>query len=198
MAIRSIQSYTFEEYLALEREAEFKSEYIRGEIVAMSGGTYTHALIAANVLAGLGARLRGTECHALGSDMRLLIEREGVGTYPDAMVLCGKPEFHDSRQDVLLNPTLVLEVLSPSTEAYDRGLKFEFYRSIPTLKHVVFVAQNHMSVDVYERTDAGWVLQPALGLDAVAALQAIGVDLPLSEIYENVEFPERPARLPGE
>jgi Uma2 family endonuclease len=163
----------------------------------MSGGTYTHALIAANVLAGLGTRLRGTDCLALGSDMRLLIEREGVGTYPDAMVLCGKPEFHDSRQDVLRNPTVVIEVLSPATEAYDRGLKFEFYRSIPTLKQVVFVAQNHMSVDVYERTDAGWVLQPAQGLDAVAALQAIGVELPLSEIYENVEFPERLTRLPA-
>jgi Uma2 family endonuclease len=195
MAIRSIQNYTFEEYLALEREAEFKSEYIRGEIVAMSGGTYTHALIAANVLAGLGVRLRGTECRALGSDMRLLILREGIGTYPDAMVLCGKPEFHDGRSDVLLNPTVVIEVLSPSTEAYDRGLKFEFYRSIPSLRHVVFVAQDHMSIEVYERTDAGWILQPAQGPDSIAALNAIGVDLPLSEIYENVEFPENPTRV---
>src|SRR6266540_385371 len=127
------------EYLAMEEVADYKSEYYDGEIFAMSGGTADHSKIAVNFTAALSHLLETKPCHVFNSDMRLRVERSGMHTYPDAMVVCGKIEFVERRKDLLKNPVLIVEVVSESTRDYDRGAKFNFYKQIPTLKEYLLV-----------------------------------------------------------
>lgn len=177
------------EYLALEEEAEYRSEYYQGEIFAMSGGTANHNRIALNIAAGLSSALRGKPCEAFINDMRLQVTRRQLYTYPDVMVVCGGGEFVHGRTDTITNPVLIVEVLSPSTEAYDRGKKFEFYRSIEGFQEYILVDQQRMHIERYRPLGLGrWELTTLDATDEVLSLTSVGVDLTLASIYERVDL----------
>ena len=187
-----VKRYTPQEYYALEREAEYKSDYYQGEIFAMAGGSASHSLITANVGREVGNRLKGKPCKVYESNLRLKITATGLRCYPDVSVYCGKLQFdpEDSASETATNPTLLVEVLSKSTEGYDRGLKAENYRQIESLRVYVLVSQVKAHVEIFERQGNGpWLLRDANGLDAVLKLPAIDIDLPLAEVYAGVEFP---------
>ncbi|MDS4069452.1 MAG: Uma2 family endonuclease [Candidatus Competibacter sp.] len=178
-----------EDYLALERSAEFKSEYFDGEIFAMTGASEPHNLIVVNTVRELGNQLKKRPCKVYASDMRVKVSPTGLYTYPDLVVVCGKAQFDDSHVDTLLNPTLIVEVLSGSTEAYDRGRKFEHYRKLESLAEYVLIAQHHPHVESYRRQpDHRWMLTDSDGLDGSLRLDAIDCELTLAEIYDKVEF----------
>ncbi len=180
---------TPEEYLERERQADYKSEYWNGEIVAMAGGSEQHSLICVNISGELRARLKDKPCRTYSSDLRVRATRTRY-FYPDVSIVCGEPEFADEVVDMLLNPVVLLEVLSPSTEDKDRGLKFAFYRQISSLTHYLMVSQDEPHVEHYARQDDNhWLLADLRGLDAVLRLPSIGCELPLSEVYARVEFP---------
>jgi Uma2 family endonuclease len=186
---------TPEEYLAGERLAEIKSEYYDGEIFAMSGGTREHSLIAANVIAELGSQLRESPCEVHTSDMRVQVAEGGPDTYPDVSVVCGEAEFADAEKDTLLNPTMIVEVLSPSTEAWDRGGKFERYQQMVSLQEYVLIAQDRPRVERYMRQgDGQWLLTVTIGLESVLSLPSIECVLALAEVYRKVTFPEDAGR----
>ncbi|MEP7010950.1 MAG: Uma2 family endonuclease [Acidobacteriota bacterium] len=176
------------EYLEIERAAETKSEYIEGEMYAMSGASYAHNVIVTNLGAGLHAALKGGPCRPVVSDMRVKDDSSELYTYPDVVVVCGKPRFEEEAYlDTLINPVLLIEVLSPSTERHDRGLKFAYYRSIPSLREVLFVAQDRPVVERYTRMNNGdWALHVTEGYDATIDLPSVGVQLLLAEIYDGV------------
>jgi len=181
--------YTPEEYLALERQAEHKSQYYDGEIFAMAGASRRHNLIAMNIGSELRTRLRGRPCEVYGSDMRVKVSPTGLYTYPDVVVVCGEPRFEDDHEDTLLNPTLIVEVLSPSTEDYDRGRKFAHYRRIESLAEYVLVAQQEHHVERFRRQETGeWVLRETDRPDDTLALASIDCELALVEVYDKVEF----------
>ena len=189
MATQPLPFLTPEQYLEIERKAEFRSEYIAGAMFAMSGGTRWHSLIATNCLIQLGNQLRGRSCEVHGSDMRVLARKAGLYTYPDITIVCGAPELLEVR-DTLLNPTVIIEVLSISTEAYDRGRKFEYYRTIDSLQQYLLLAQDRIQVDLFTRQDGGqWVLKSFSLLENSILLESIGCSLSLAECYEKVEFP---------
>jgi len=182
-------SVSAETYLALERAAEHRSEFIDGEIVAMAGASREHNIIAGNVFGELRNQLKGRPCEAYISDMRLGVDLSHYYTYPDVTVVCGEPEFlDDSHFDVLLNPTVLVEVLSPSTEDYDRGRKFARYRGLGTLTDYVLVAQDRMLVEHYARDGMRWSLTDHTEPEAAIDLPAIGCRLSLAGIYEKVVF----------
>lgn len=186
MATQTQQWLSPAEYLALERAAETKSEYIDGTLVAMSGVTREHNLINVNLVRELSAQLRGRPCELYSQDMRVRIAEGGMYAYPDVVVACGEPEFEDDTFDVLLNPILIIEILSDSTEAYDRGLKFRRYRKRASLQEYVLVAQDRASVERYSRDGEHWVLTDAAGLDDRIELPSIGCSLLLRDVYERV------------
>ena len=178
-----------EEYLARERRAEVKSEYHDGEVFAMSGASRAHNLIVTNFVRELSLRLRDRDCEVYPSDMRVKVDPTGLYTYPDVIVVCGEPAFEDEHVDTLLNPTLLIEVLSESTEAYDRGKKFEHYRKLETLQGVVLVTQDEAHAERFTRQpDGQWLLGEASGLEAALHLASIDVTLPLADIYDKVLF----------
>ena len=178
------------EYLEIERRAEYKSEFLRGEMFAMSGGTRWHSLIAVNLAGELRARLKGSRCMVLNSDMRVKIEAAGLYTYPDLSIACESEQFVDDQGDTLLNPTVIIEVLSDSREAYDRGQKFEFYRQIPSLREYVLVSQDRPHLEQFVRQPSGdWLFHDVSGLDAQITLPSIGVSVALAEIFAKVQFP---------
>jgi Uma2 family endonuclease len=184
-----------QEYLAQERRADFKSEYLRGEVFAMAGATYEHTLIKDNLAREAGNQLKGTLCRALTSDMRVKVNATGLYTYPDIAIVCDKPQFEDEVFDTLLNPRAVVEVLSDSTEKYDRGAKFGHYRQIPSLEEYVLVAQDRPLVERYVRqADGSWVLTIFEGLSSTFAFASIPVRIPLAEIYHGVKFPDPQAK----
>ena len=181
------------EYLAIERAAEFKSEFVNGEMLAMSGGTAPHARVATNLTIALGVRLRGGSCSVFNSDLRVNVSATGLYTYPDITVVCGELRLaDDGHNDTLFNPTVLVEVLSPSTEAYDRGAKFAHYQRIDSLREYVLVAQDRPRVERYTRRQEAdpneWLLTVATGLDSKLTLPALGLELPLAEIYDGVDF----------
>ena len=178
---------TPEEYLALEREAEYKNEYVNGEIRAMTGASRAHNLISVNVASELRAQLKGRPCEVYHTDMRVRIPSANVYTYPDVVVVCGEPKFEDSHVDTLLNPTLIVEVLSKSTSKYDRTTKSDYYRTLESLAEYLLVAQDEYAVEQYERqADGRWLLKDVRGLESVVELRSVGCALPLSEVYERV------------
>lgn len=186
-----VKFITPEEYLRIERAAEFKSEYFAGEMFAMAGGSLQHSLLKTNVTSALHSRLKGRPCKVFDSDLRVLVSTTGLFTYPDATVVCGPLETHD--EDCLTNPTVLVEVLSDSTEMYDRTTKLDHYHKIPSLREVLLVSQHQPIVERFSRGDeGGWILIDARGLGASIELPSISVSLPLAEIYDNVEFPEHP------
>lgn len=189
MALAAVQAhFTPEEYLALERKAEYRSEYIDGEIIAMSGASREHNLVSGNVFGELRNQLKGRPCEAYINDMRLGVDLARHYTYPDVAVVCGEPEFADDQFDTLLNPTVLVEVLSPSTEDYDRGRKFARYRALGTLMDYVLVAQDQMHVEHFTRDGMRWTLTELGEPDAVLDLPSIDCRLTLAEIYERVKL----------
>jgi Uma2 family endonuclease len=178
---------TPEEYLHRERKAEFRSEYYRGETFAMAGASANHNLIVGNCVFTLGLQLKKKPCRVYPSDLRLRIEATGLYTYPDLSVVCGEPQLESDAGDVLLNPLVIVEVLSDSTEAYDRGKKFEHYRTIPTLRHYVLISQDRHSIDCFSlRDDGSWSLANCQGLEGMVTLDAINGELAASEVYDKV------------
>jgi Uma2 family endonuclease len=184
--------YTPQEYLALEREAEFKSEYHDGLIYAMSGASREHNLLSINLSTELNRQLKGRPCETYASEMRVFIPTTRRYYYPDISVARDEPRFQDGQFDTLLNPTVVIEILSDSTEAFDRGRKFENYREIASLREYVLVSQDRVLVERYSRTEVGWVLCDANRLDEVLKLDSIGCVIPLREIYDRVKVVEGP------
>jgi len=159
MASLPIKPYTPDEYLAIEREADFKSEYLSGEMFAMAGASERHDLIAGNLIAEVRTQLKGRPCRTYPSDMKVETGPVGLYSYPDVTVACGQPLFHDDRRDVLLNPTVLFEVLSPSTEAFDRGAKFAHYRRIESLTDYVIVSTSEHRVEHYIKQSGNqWLL----------------------------------------
>lgn len=190
---------TVEEYLELEaRSPEIKYEYRNGVIVdmreglAMAGGSGDHGLITVNVSGELRSRFKGSDCRAYSGDVRVRIPRKTLYTYPDVSVACGEAHFETGPfgGQTLLNPRLIVEVLSPSTELYDRGEKFALYREIPSLREYVLVSQSVPRIETYfRRDDGGWSFGPYEGIAAAAKLLSVNIDLPLGEVFSGVEFP---------
>lgn len=180
---------TAEDYLAIERSAEFKSEFYDGETFAMSGASRSHNTIVLNVGSEIRQQLKPRPCRAFVSDMRVKVDPTGLYTYPDLIVVCDKEQFDDTHFDTLLNPTLIIEVLSDSTEAYDRGRKFEHYRTLESLTEYVLIAQNRPHIESYRRqANHEWLLTECTGLEGVFRLQSIDCTLALAEIYDKVEL----------
>ena len=178
---------TPEQYLEIERAAEYKSEYYQGEMFAMSGATREHNLIAGNVLAALHPQLRSSPCETYPSDMRVHVRDTGLYTYPDVVIACEEPRFLDGQLDTLLTPTLLVEILSPSTEAYDRGRKFDHYQSIESLRQYLLVASDRIHADLYTRQQhGGWLLTSADGPAGTLALASVNCQIALADVYEKV------------
>lgn len=183
---------TPEEYLEIERQAEYKSEYWNGEIFAMAGASERHVLIVTNVVAELRTQLKGRPCKVYSTDMRVNVDATGLYTYPDIVALCGKSEFDEGEMETLLNPTVIIEVLSPSTEAYDRGMKFEHYRTLTSLADYLLISQQAPKIEHFVRqSDERWILSESSGPDDTIEIASIQCSLPLPEVYDKVEFPPR-------
>jgi Uma2 family endonuclease len=177
------------EYLRIERAAEYRSEYLAGEMFAMAGGSPRHSLIKTNLLRELSAALKRRPCTAYDSDLRIRVSATGLYTYPDASVICGELQFDDEHRDTVLNPTLLAEVLSDSSEAYDRGKNFDHYRQLPSLQEYLLVSQDNPRLERFARNaDGTWTLTIKSGLDQSLELPAIGVTLSLAEVFDKVDF----------
>lgn len=178
---------TPEEYLALERQAEYKSEYLHGEIFAMTGASRKHNLIAVNIIGALEPQLRSKSCELYVSEMRVKVTAAGLYTYPDVAVVCGEPKFEDDYLDTLQNPTLLIEILSKSTERYDRIAKSDYYRTLDSLTEHLLVAQEEYRIEQYTRQpDNHWILTETSSLEGVVELPSIECSLPLSDVYRKV------------
>ena len=186
------------EYLTIERAASTKSEFYDGEMFGMAGGTALHSLIGTNAAGEFRDKLRGKKCVPYNADLRILVEANGLFTYPDLSVICGPLQFADA-DDTVTNPSVLVEVLSPSTEAYDRGQKFLLYRQIPSLREYLLVSQHEPLLEMFVRqADNLWVLREAAGLAAQLEIPSLGITISLAEIYAGVAFPPQPLRvLPG-
>jgi len=180
---------TPEEYLAFERQSEIRHEYLDGEAFAMSGGRLNHNFIVSNVTGELRRLLRDGPCGVCSSDQRVYVPATGLYTYPDVVVVCDEPQLQDSELDTLLNPTLLVEVLSPSTEAHDRGRKFEHYQTIESLREVLLVSQHEPRVSHFHRQDhEQWLLTSVAGIEAAVSLPSLACALSLAEIYLKVDL----------
>jgi len=189
MASNAVTKVTEEQYLAMDRAAEFRSEFLDGEIIAMSGGSVRHSRLKLNLGGEFRTALRGTSCEAFDSDVRVRVSARTY-TYPDLTVVCGKLMLADERQDVVLNPKVIFEVLSPSTEHFDRGIKLRRYREIESLTDYILVAQDQIRIEQYTRGDANtWTLHDYQRAEDVLQIPSIGVSVPLVAIYERIEFP---------
>lgn len=178
--------FTPEEYLASERKATVKSEYLSGQIIAMSGASLAHTRIIADIVTELNIQLRGRDCEVISNDMRVKTGVKGAYFYPDVVVFCGEPEFEDNVFDTLLNPTLVVEVLSPSTEVFDRGEKFAQYQELVSLREYILVSQDRIYVEQYRLMKMQWVATEFRRYEDVLPLVSIGCELPLRDIYRRV------------
>lgn len=184
---------TVAEYLAFERSAEGKHEYYRGQLFAMAGASRAHNQIVANVLGEMRALLRERPCEVYASDMRVRVADTGLYAYPDATAVYGGPQVDGEHQDILVNPQLIVEVLSPSTEAYDRGKKFALYRAIPSLVDYLLVAQDRRLVDHYVRqADGTWNLRTLRSGERVTIV-SLACELSVDELYLKVELENRDA-----
>jgi len=177
------------EYLAIERAAATKSDFYAGEMYAMAGAKRNHNLIVTNIVSELREQLRKSPCEVYPSDMRVKVAKSGLFTYPDVIVACGEPQFLDDKQDTLLNPTLLVEVLSTSTASYDRGFKTARYRLLPSLREYLLIEQDQPLVEIYRRTNRNkWELEDAAEMTAKLTLESIGCELTLAAIYEKIVF----------
>jgi Uma2 family endonuclease len=179
------------EYLQLQRKSDVRSEYIAGRVFAMSGASRRHSLIAGNFHRELSSQMRGRACEAHMIDMRVKVSPTGMYTYPDIVAVCGEVLLEDEHVDTLLNPTVIVEVLSESTEAYDRGEKFAHYRRLETLREYVLVAQDKIRIEHFRREGEEWILSEIGGPDASLRLGSIDCRVEVAAIYEKVEFNPR-------
>jgi Uma2 family endonuclease len=184
--------HTPEEYLELERKAKSKSEYLNGRILAMAGASVEHNTITSNLVRSLGNAFLGRPCRVFSSDMRVKVSATGLYTYPDVLALCGDLLFDDLHRDTIANPAVIIEVLSPSTEAYDRGEKFAHYRRLDSLTDYVLVTQDKILVEHFVRQGSLWVLDEKGTLEDTLHLTSIGCDLQLGEIYDKVDVSQEP------
>ena len=187
---------TSEEYLAHERQAESRSEFWDGEVVAMSGASFAHNLIVANVVGELRFQLKKRPCSVVPSDLRVYLEATHRYVYPDVVVVCGDPEFTDEENDTLINPTLIFEVLSKTTKDYDRGEKFLRYRTLPSLREYVLISQDRPFVEHFvKQAEDKWLLSEVHGLEATMTLESIDCRLELAEAYDKVALPQASLRV---
>lgn len=188
MSLEAKTLITPEEYLSRERYAEHKSEYVAGEIFALAGASERHNLIVGNVFAGLHAQLRQRPCKVYASDMRVKVQATDLYTYPDVVALCHEARFDDNQQDTLLNPMLIVEVLSESTERYDRGKKFAHYRKLESLQEYVLIAQDTYHIEHYIRQpDNQWLLSESDNVQDTIHLPSIDCHLAVADVYDKVE-----------
>jgi Uma2 family endonuclease len=189
MVAQPIATMTEEEYLAFERASETKHEFLNGRVYAMAGATEPHIVIVGSTFFRLYGQLLGRPCRVYANDMRIKVVASGLYTYPDIAVVCGDRHFADNRRDTITNPTVLIEVLSPSTESYDRTTKWEHYQTLESLQEYLLIKQDTPRVEQYARQDDGsWRYTATLGLEAAVDLPSIGCTLRLAEIYENVAF----------
>jgi Uma2 family endonuclease len=189
MTLAPRKTYTPEEYLELEVAAPEKSEYYAGEIFSMAGASLQHIQICGNLMWALKSRLRGTTCQPYGNDLRVATAQDGLYTYPDISIICGAPEVIGPPGETVTNPTALIEVLSPSTENYNRGPKFTLYQTIRTFRENLLVSQTSPYVELRSLQPNGvWALTLAHGLEANIRLDSLSIDLPLSEIYDGIAF----------
>jgi Uma2 family endonuclease len=182
---------TAAEYLAIERKAAFKSEFFDGTMYAMSGASREHNGIKDNLVGELFGQLKGGPCRTFSSDQRVLVEATGLYTYPDVIILCGPGTYDSADRDTLINPTALIEVLSPSTEKYDRGAKFRRYQQIPSLTEYILVAQDEPLCERFVRkADGSWALVAFVGLTDVLTFTSVKASIPLADVYADVVFPE--------
>lgn len=187
--------YTLAEYLEMEKSAVEKHEFNQGQLRMMSGGTVNHSLIITNTIGSLCSILKGKPCRSYDSNLRIRIPRKTIYTYPDISVICGKVQLdpEDSTQQTATNPRLLVEVLSPSTEAYDRGEKFNYYRQIDSLEEYVLISQDRAMVETFfKQSDGIWLFSAFSGQDSKAPLRCLSLDLTLADIYDGADFSEPP------
>ncbi len=190
MVAQPIATMTEEEYLAFDRASETKHEFLDGRVYAMAGAGFQHGSIIWNTSGVLYTQLPGGPCRAITNDLRVRVSASRMNTYPDIVIICGEPQFNDDRPDTLLNPTVLIEVLSPSTESYDRGTKWEHYQTLESLQDYVLIKQNTPRVEHYARQENGsWRYTATIGLEATVELPSISCTLPLVKIYQGVSFP---------
>jgi Uma2 family endonuclease len=194
MAMAAPRRFSVQEYLHAERQAETKSEYVNGEIFAMAGTTLSHARITTALIVELRNELGDGPCEVLVSDIRIRVEASNLYTYPDASIVCGEPDMDPQDECAITNPAVLFEVLSKSTEAWDRGGKFAHYRLLTSLREYVLISQTEPRIERYERRGEEWVLTEFVGLDAVFALATLDVKVPLATVYARVEFPANVSR----
>lgn len=188
-ALTKTKKYTPEEYLALEEKAEFRSEFENGIIVAMAGGTLNHIQITANFSEFLGSKIRQKGCRTLPTEMKIWVASIRKFYYPDLTIVCEKPEFYNKRNDTITNPRLLIEVLSESTEAKDRGEKFFAYQTLETLQEYVLVSQDKYLVETFtKQADGSWRYLATIGIEGNVYFESVGAELSLKEIYDLVEF----------
>jgi len=192
MLAEALKRLTPDEYLKLEETSEIRHEYYDGEIFALAGATFNHNVIAGNVYAGLHEAFRKKNCFVFNSDLRVLIESNGLYTYPDVSALCGEIKFAEGRNDTIINPALIIEVLSDSTKDYDRGQKFELYRALPSLKEYVLIHQDQIYIEQYVKQSSGqWLLTDIKKEQEKLVLESVEEILSIEEIYEKVQW-EKP------
>ncbi|MGD9974735.1 MAG: Uma2 family endonuclease [Desulfatirhabdiaceae bacterium] len=192
-ALEKNELFTKEEYLEMEERNEFRSEYFAGEIFAMAGGSPDHSTICFNMIGELRDPLRRKRCRGFESNMKLEISQADAIVYPDVMVICDKIERTDHRSDVIKNPILIVEVLSPSTESFDRGKKFEYYRTLPSLQEYVMISQDAPLVEAYHKQDdRNWLFSVSSGREETVVLQSLECEIRLTDIYQHVEFSQPP------
>ena len=186
---RAMAVFTPEEYLDLERQSEIRHEFLDGTVYAMAGESPTHSAICFNLAATIGVQLRGTNCRGFSPNMKVRAGEAGLYAYPDLAIACGEVFFHDKHGGVLLNPTVIFEVLSRSTQAYDRGEKFERYKSIETLRDYVLVSQDWPCLEHFSlQSDGTWAHAELEGADAALTLDSINCRVTLADIYDRIDF----------
>jgi len=188
MSFQTTPTYSPQQYLAIERDAKEKHEYLNGEIFALAGASERHNLITGNLFASIHAQTKGTPCKVYSSDMRIKVSGTGLYTYPDVVALCGEAHFDDEQRDTLLNPNLIIEVISKSTEGYDRGEKFAHYRRIESLAEYLLISQDQYRIEQYVRQpDNQWLMSEVANLEESIELPSIKCKLLLSDVYDRVQ-----------
>ena len=182
--------YSVEEYLAIDREADYKSEFVAGDIFAMGGASPKHVLIAGNIAGELRNRLRDTNCQVYSADLRIQAETDNVYYYPDVVVVCGRPEYRDSRRDTVTNPLVIVEVLSPATRNYDRGDKFAHYRRLDSLRVYILIDQEACHVEHFVRKEGIWEFSEIDDCEGSLVIPTLDITIELTEIYAKLEFLE--------
>lgn len=192
MSTVAVRKYSVAEYLSREAASTVRNEYYRGEIFAMAGNTHQHCEIQGNLMYRLRQALEGSPCRPYGTDQRIRIEAVDLFTYPDVVVICGEPDFASEDPMSITNPRVVFEILSPSTEAYHRGEKFELYQHLASLQEYVLVSQDRAHIDRFVRqSGGGWLLQSFAGLEDTLEIESLKCRIPLALVYENVKFAPR-------